>query len=207
VTYASTVPVSGQLPSAETGVASYDFVLEAVRFEPTLRRVLARYTKYPQDVPDLIQEVYLRVFQWSRDCPVTLRCAESFFVRIARNVALDWLRKREAAPIDYLPEPEDVELADTHTDTAGLVECEQELECLARIVAGLSPRRRRVFTLRKVYGLSQKEIAQRLHISENTVEQHVLKALREIALRANAFSIVPAWQRSLNRLKTSVRVR
>jgi RNA polymerase sigma-70 factor (ECF subfamily) len=38
-----------------------------------------------------------------------------------------------------------------------------------------------VFTLRKVYGFSQKEIAERLQISENTVEQHLTKAARRCA--------------------------
>ena len=44
------------------------------------------------------------------------------------------------------------------------------------------PRRcRQTFTLRKVYGFSQKEIAARLSIAENTVEQHLMKAARRCA--------------------------
>jgi RNA polymerase sigma-70 factor (ECF subfamily) len=35
-----------------------------------------------------------------------------------------------------------------------------------------------VFTLRAVYGLSQREIAARLAISENTVEKQMSKGLR-----------------------------
>jgi len=49
---------------------------------------------------------------------------------------------------------------------------------LTQAVASLPARCRQVFTLRKVYGLSQKEIAAELKISENTVEQHLAKGTR-----------------------------
>ena len=49
---------------------------------------------------------------------------------------------------------------------------------LTQAVARLPERCRQVFTLRKVYGLSQKEIAASLDISENTVEQHLAKGVR-----------------------------
>ena len=52
---------------------------------------------------------------------------------------------------------------------------------LVRAIQGLPDRCRQVFTLRKVYGYSQKEIALRLNISENTVEQHLTKAARRCA--------------------------
>ena len=58
----------------------------------------------------------------------------------------------------------------------------QELEQLARTVGRLPTQCRRAFTLRKVFGMSQKEVATALSISEHTVEQHLAKAARLIAL-------------------------
>jgi RNA polymerase sigma-70 factor (ECF subfamily) len=52
---------------------------------------------------------------------------------------------------------------------------------LVEAIQGLPDRCRQVFTLRKVYGYSQKEIALRMNISENTVEQHLTKAARRCA--------------------------
>jgi DNA-directed RNA polymerase specialized sigma24 family protein len=40
----------------------------------------------------------------------------------------------------------------------------------------LQPECRRVFTLRKVYGCSEKEIADRLGIPEHAVERHLIQA-------------------------------
>jgi len=52
---------------------------------------------------------------------------------------------------------------------------------LVKAIQGLPDRCRQVFTLRKVYGYSQKEIASRMNISEHTVEQHLTKAARRCA--------------------------
>lgn len=52
---------------------------------------------------------------------------------------------------------------------------------LVKAVQKLPERCRQVFTLRKVYGYSQKEIAARMNISENTVEQQLTKAARHCA--------------------------
>ncbi len=67
----------------------------------------------------------------------------------------------------------------------------QELALLAAAVEQLPARCRQVFTLRKVYGFSQKEIAERLQISENTVEQHLHEG--GAALRTSA---VPSHRRT-----------
>lgn len=59
-----------------------------------------------------------------------------------------------------------------------IVKSHQELALLAKVIAELPKRSRQVFTLRRVYGLSQWEIAQRLGISEETVEQMFARAVR-----------------------------
>jgi len=51
-----------------------------------------------------------------------------------------------------------------------------ELALAARLLGALSSQCRRVFTLRKVYGYSQKEIAHRLSIPESAVEKHLTEA-------------------------------
>ena len=54
----------------------------------------------------------------------------------------------------------------------------QELALLGRAIEALPDRCRQVLTLRKVFGLSQKEIAARLAISENTVETQIANGMR-----------------------------
>ena len=51
-----------------------------------------------------------------------------------------------------------------------------DLALVARLFTALPSQCRQVFTLRKVYGYSQKEIATRLSIPESTVEKHLTQA-------------------------------
>ena len=55
------------------------------------------------------------------------------------------------------------------------------LAMLVTAVKALPARCRQVFTLRKVYGYTQREIAARMGITENTVEQQLAKAVRHCA--------------------------
>jgi RNA polymerase sigma-70 factor (ECF subfamily) len=48
---------------------------------------------------------------------------------------------------------------------------------------------RRAFLLRKVYGLSQREVATRLGVTEGTIEKHIAKAMFECVryMQANGY--------------------
>lgn len=105
----------------------------------------------------------------------------AFCLTVARNVALDWLRHRQIVPIDLVADMEALDVLDEGAQIEEIVNAHQELALLASAVEQLPARCRQVFTLRKVYGFSQKEIAERLQISENTVEQHLTKAARRCA--------------------------
>jgi len=56
----------------------------------------------------------------------------------------------------------------------------QELEMLTQAIQSLPTRCRQILTLRKIYGLSQKEVAAELGISEHTVEAQGTIALRKL---------------------------
>lgn len=56
-----------------------------------------------------------------------------------------------------------------------------ELAEVAKLVRALPAECRQVFTLRKVYGYSGREIASRLGIPERAVEEHLIQAARRCA--------------------------
>jgi RNA polymerase sigma factor (sigma-70 family) len=60
------------------------------------------------------------------------------------------------------------------------VSARQELDQLRVIVASLPQRCRRVFELRKLDGLSHRDVALRMGISEKTVEAHLTRALARV---------------------------
>lgn len=61
-----------------------------------------------------------------------------------------------------------------------LADLQQRLESLQRIIDCLPPRCREVFWLFRVEGLGQVEIAEKLGISLNMVERHVIRALVDL---------------------------
>jgi RNA polymerase sigma-70 factor (ECF subfamily) len=149
--------------------------------EGVLRACLYRYTRNNSDVDELLQEVYARLLVSGSSDEPEVRSVRAFALTIARNVAFDWLRHRQVVPIELVADLEALEVLDEGEQIEEIVNSHQELAMLVKAIQDLPDRCRQVFTLRKVYGYSQKEIALRLNISENTVEQHLTKAARRCA--------------------------
>src|ERR1700730_5615739 len=157
------------------------YLLQALEIESVLRACLYRYTRNNSDVDELLQEVYARLLVSGSSEEPEVRSVRAFALTIARNVAFDWLRHRQVVPIELVADLEALEVLDEGEQIEEIVNSHQELAMLVKAIQGLPDRCRQVFTLRKVYGYSQKEIALRLNISENTVEQHLTKAARRCA--------------------------
>ena len=75
----------------------------------------------------------------------------------------------------------ELQILEERPDAAEIVSASQELEVLAEAIRQLPHRCRQVFTLRKIYGLSQREVAAQLGIAEHTVEVQMSKGARRCA--------------------------
>jgi RNA polymerase sigma-70 factor (ECF subfamily) len=155
------------------------YLVASLEFEGVLRACLYRYARNVADVDELLQETYEHLLA-AGAAPEReeVRSIRAFALTVARNVALSWLRHRQVVPIELVADLEVLDTLDDRDQVEEIVNSHQELALLTRAVARLPERCRQVFTLRKVYGLSQKEIAAALSISENTVEQHLAKGVR-----------------------------
>jgi RNA polymerase sigma-70 factor (ECF subfamily) len=99
----------------------------------------------------------------------------------ARHLALDQLRRRQIVPMEALVDFEGDTLVDHEPGIAETVSRRQELALLAEAIQTLPDRCRQILTLRKIYGLPQKEIARQLGIAEHTVEAQVGVGVRRCA--------------------------
>src|SRR5688572_24569165 len=155
------------------------YLVASLEFEGVLRACLHRYARNAADVDELLQDTYTHLLAAGRATGrEEVRSIRAFALTVARNVALSWLRHRQVVPIELVADLEALELLDERSQVDEIVNTHQELALLSEAVSRLPARCRQVFTLRKVYGLSQKEIAAQLSISENTVEQHLAKGMR-----------------------------
>lgn len=138
-----------------------------------LKRYLARFLTEQQDIEDVVQETYLRAYSAERDKEIEQ--PKPFLFRIARNIALNELNRKSRQITDRVADldlPLVIDAEDTLEDE---LEARQHLGLLCEAIAALPEKRRRVFLLRKVHGLSHKEIAQRMELTVSSVEKHLLK--------------------------------
>jgi RNA polymerase sigma-70 factor (ECF subfamily) len=157
-----------------------------------LRRWLQRRPVVGLEVDDVIQETYAVLATL-----VTvdhILSPRAYVFRTALSLVRRHLRRARIVRIDAV---DDVHLAAAPADTASPeqdVAARQELRFVQHALADLPPRCREVFLLRKMEGLSQREIARRVGISESTVEKHISRGLRLLlsAVANNGFSDLPA---------------
>lgn len=149
--------------------------------EGGIKRYLRKFSLGLTDIEDLVQETFLRAFAAEGDRPIL--APKAFLYRTARNLALNELAKHSSIHTDRI---EDIGgeglLAEGRevTAEAGLYG-RQKMMAFAEAVSTLPPQCRRVFILRKVQGLSQKEVAAELGIAASTVEKHVALGLLKCA--------------------------
>jgi RNA polymerase sigma factor (sigma-70 family) len=156
---------------------------EILVHERALRGYLSRFFQDVADVDDVIQETYARLLSLTESAAMAVRNWHAFLFTSARNVALDRIRKARVVSLDALAEMGSTDVLD-HAPTADeALNARQEVALLLESIASLPDRCREALTLRKLYGLSQREIAERLSISESTVEKHVAYGVRLCAER------------------------
>ena len=144
------------------------------RYEPEIRRYLARRLRCEHTAADLTQEAFLRLLRHGGEA--ILEKPRAYLYRIAANVLTDHHRRMAVQPA----RSDDITLERAASDAPGqdrVVLARAELARLQSAVDSLPPRQREVFILHKFDGLSYAEIAAQLGISKNTVMVHMMKAL------------------------------
>jgi len=153
------------------------FESEVKPCEAALRGYLFKRFPILVDHDDLVQESYARLIRAKRSGNLT--CAKAFLFTVARNLAIDMIRRHKASNHEPIAEVGEDSLPEAASDAAASLDWQQRLEALIEAVASLPDRCREVIMLRHLDGLSYKEIAERLGISPNTVKAHVVKGVRD----------------------------
>lgn len=146
---------------------------------PALRSWLQGRFSSLTDLDDIMQEAFSKVCQAHQTVGIT--SPRAFLFTTARNLALDRLRRHQIVKIESLAEIESLSVYSDKDGVAETVAKNQELELLTQAIQSLPDRCRQVLTLRKIYGISQREIAVQLGITEHTVEAQVGIGVRKCA--------------------------
>lgn len=155
------------------------FNQEVLPHENLLRAYLRRKFPALTDVDDVVQESYLKVVRARLEG--RLESARGFLFTVARNIALDGFRRRGKFATTDLVTVDESRVLEEKPGVAESVCRNQELALLIDAIESLPLRCRQVLKLRKIYGLSHKEIAAQLGIAERTVNVQVGLGVRRCA--------------------------
>ena len=138
-------------------------------------------TSFPhlRDVDDVVQESYLRL--WRARAAHPIQFGKAFLFTVARNVALNLLQRQRICPVLPVADLASLSVIDDKADVSEAACTREEISLLADGIEALPARCREVFILRRIKGVSQKEIASRLGISEQTVQVQVQRGVKHCA--------------------------
>mgnify|MGYP002725836706 CR=1 FL=1 len=146
-----------------------------LEFKQGLKKIVRRFVDNPVDVEDIVHEAYVRSLKASRSQKID--APKAFIAKAARNLALNHVTSARVALNENIGDADfpDARWGDNGVEQAA--EAQRNLHAYCQAIEALPRQARRVYTLKQVYGLSQKEISAKLGISEKTVEYHVSKGL------------------------------
>lgn len=160
--------------------------------ELTLRQRLRSYRFPGLDIDDVVQEMYAILA--ALESVSHIRDPRQYAYRTACSIILSQMKRSRTVPI--IPVADIKELAGKSDEPSpeAIVSDRERLRDVENALKQLPSRVYDVFMLRRIEGLSQREAAQRLGISENIVEKCMVQALQllVIALR-NSGKILPVY--------------
>ncbi|MFT6786931.1 MAG: RNA polymerase sigma factor (sigma-70 family) [Pseudoalteromonas rhizosphaerae] len=139
-----------------------------------LRRFVSRIVQ-PDDVEDIVQETFVKSYQ--ADLKQDIKYTRSYMLKTAKHLALNHIAKWDNQHCDSLDTSDDYQQSLRSMQLEDEVTSKERFLLFCRATEQLSQPVRKCFILKKVYGMSQKEIAAQMKLSESTVEKHIAKGL------------------------------
>lgn len=146
-------------------------------YQPRLHRYAFQLMKAADEADEVVQETFVKLWL-KRDALLSVEEPDKYIYTVLRNISLDRLRKiardgrlREEVwkRIDTLSNPTEEQIFAAESD-----------DLVRKAFERLSSHKQTIFRLSRHEGLSHDQIADKLHISRNTVKNQLVSSLRLI---------------------------
>lgn len=141
---------------------------------PMLFRSVGRIVR-PDEIEDIVQETF--ILSYAASLKKRIENPRAFMMKTAKNIALNVTKRSDKKHHCSFEELVDEDFMLHIGSVEERYQAESMFIYFCRAVAELPVDCRRVFILKKIYGLRQDEIARRLNISVSSVEKHVAKGM------------------------------
>jgi RNA polymerase sigma-70 factor, ECF subfamily len=165
------------LADVATGdAAAFERLYDATRAK--LYGVLIRILGRPELAEEVMQETYLKVWNTATTFDASVASPITWMVAIARNRAIDIVRKKSELSIE--DEPEALSIAADTPPPLARREMTEELKRLLACLGKLDPEKQRIVLLAYYSGWSRDQLARKLDIPVNTIKTWLRRSLLEI---------------------------
>lgn len=144
--------------------------------EDLIRARLRKRCVYDLDIEDVIQEMYARLL--SLPSLDVIQYPRQYAIRTAMAVIIDHVRHMRVISIISCDNLEEFDVPMPEAGVEQRLEYQGEIQAVVEALSHLPPKCRQVLILRRMEGLSQREVAERLKITEKTVEKHMANGIK-----------------------------
>jgi RNA polymerase sigma-70 factor (ECF subfamily) len=172
-------------PAARAGEASFVsavedwFIREVLPLEAMLMHFLHQNWRNKADLEDFRQDIYAQLLE-AAETQIPER-TRPFVFATARNLLINRVRREHIVPIDAVADMESFGLAADEPGPDRSVIARDTLRKLQLALDRLPARAREAVVLRRIEGMSRREIAERMGITERTVADHIAHGMRILA--------------------------
>ncbi|WP_443938300.1 RNA polymerase sigma factor [Pedobacter sp. MW01-1-1] len=146
-------------------------------FKPKLYNFSWRFLRNKAQCEEVVQETFIKLWINRKKLDHNFSLAPYVFT-IARRLTLNSLRNRSTASLAIEKFWKDVKY--DHNETEEAVFLTDLMGCAEKAISKLPKQQQMVFSLSRNKGYSHQEIALQLNLSKNTVNNHLVEALRKL---------------------------
>lgn len=157
-----------------------------LKYRDVLTGALLRLSVQPSDVDDILQEALARALE--ADGKDEIRHPKSYLFQIARNMVFRE-HQRRAREVQGEIDEAILESSDAPTDES--VHYKQMLRAFWEAMETLPKAQRRAILLRRLYGLTQRQVAEKMGVSVSSVEKYFAQGMRQCqaVMKARGFEL------------------
>jgi RNA polymerase sigma-70 factor (ECF subfamily) len=145
-----------------------------MQYFPKLKIFIAGFVKSEAIAEELSQDIFVKIWE-KRKSLTAIQSFNAYIYRMAKNAVLNYFQH------EYVKERYIGQLSSDSAASADELFQAKETELLIQLtVAKMPTQRKKIFELSRKSQLKNEEIAQKMHLSKKTVENHLTLALREI---------------------------